>query len=547
MADAAGQIRQWTGAPALRQNDCGETVMAHDFSTLAELTAAHAAATPSKTAIIFEGSNQSYGALHDAVLRSVAALRAEGVKAGDRVGWLGLNHPDYVVVMNACFRIGAVLVSINARLVAREIAYILGDAGIGLLISEAQFLSVAEEARAAAGVETIVLIDAAQAGRPAFADWIAGFAPDSAAHPADPEDIALQLYTSGTTGFPKGALLSHRALLGTIGKGALTGEAWSRWDEDDVCLVAMPLFHIGGTGWSLHALHAGATMVILPRPDIAGIVNAVASERITKMFAVPAVLAAILQHLESAPADLGSLTELLYGASPIPLDILRRSMAAFPNASFIQCYGATETSGTVVYLPPEDHDVAGNARMLGCGKPFPGNEIRIIDNDGRDLPAGTVGEVAIRSVSNMSGYHRNPEATAKAMTDGWYRTGDAGFIDTDGYLTLFDRVKDMIVSGAENIYPAEVENVLHEHPAVADCAVIGVPDARWGEAVKAIVVRKGEVTPEELIAFARARIAGYKVPKSVDFIELLPRNASGKILKKELRAPFWPEGGRQVG
>lgn len=521
--------------------------MAHDFTTLAELTAAHAAATPDKAAIIFEGTTIGYAALHDRVLRTVAALRAEGVKAGDRVGWLGLNHPDYVVVMCACFRIGAVLVAINARLVAREIAYILSDAGIGMLISEAQFAGVAEEARAAAGVSAIILIDGPHADRPAFGDWMAAHQPDAAMHPADAEDIAIQLYTSGTTGFPKGALLSHRALLGTIGKGAQTGESWSRWDEDDICLVAMPLFHIGGTGWALHALHAGATMVILPRPDIAGIVDAVATQRITKMFAVPAVLAAILQHLETAPTDLSSLTELLYGASPIPLDILRRSMLAFPNASFIQCYGATETSGTVVYLPPTDHDPAGNPRMLGCGKPFPGNEISIIDADGKDLPTGAIGEVAIKSVSNMSGYHGNPEATAKAMQDGWYRTGDAGFVDSDGYLTLFDRVKDMIVSGAENIYPAEVENALHEHPDVVDCAVIGVPDARWGEAVKAIVVRKGEVTPEALIAFARARIAGYKVPKSVDFIDVLPRNASGKILKKDLRAPYWPKDGRQVG
>ncbi len=521
--------------------------MAHAFTTLAELTAAHAAATPGKTAIMFDSEAIGYGALHDKVLRTVAALRSEGVGAGDRVGWLGLNHPDYVVLMNACFRLGAVLVSINARLVAREIAYILQDAGIGLLISESQFLGVAEEAQAAAGVKAIVLVDGECAGRPAFGVWIAGFAPDAECHPAGAEDIALQLYTSGTTGFPKGALLSHRALLGTIGKGALTGETWSRWDEDDVCLVAMPLFHIGGTGWALHALHAGATMVILPRPDIAGIVGAVATQRITKMFAVPAVLQAILQHIEAAPADLGSLAELLYGASPIPLDILRRSMAAFPNASFIQCYGATETSGTVVYLPPADHSPDGNARMMGCGKPFPGNEVRIIDSEGKTLPVGTVGEVAIRSVSNMSGYHGNPEATAKAMQDGWYRTGDAGFLDADGYLTIHDRVKDMIVSGAENIYPAEVENALHEHPAVADCAVIGVPDARWGEAVKAIVVKKGEVTADEIIAFAKGRIAGFKVPKSVDFVQALPRNASGKILKKELRAPYWPEGGRQVG
>jgi acyl-CoA synthetase (AMP-forming)/AMP-acid ligase II len=520
--------------------------MAQIFRTLAEMTQAHASAAPAKTAIIFEGQRLNYGALHDKVLRTVAALRGQGVGPGDRVGWLGLNHPDYVVVMNACFRIGAVLVAINARLVAREIAYILEDAGIGLLISETQFAAVAEEARAAAGVRRIILIDAPHAGQPAFNDWIAGHAPDDRLHPADPEDIALQLYTSGTTGFPKGALLAHRALLGAVANSRRTGAAWAQWDESDVALVAMPLFHIGGTGWSLHALNAGATTVILPRPDIAAIIGAVVNDRITKMFAVPAVLAAILQHLETAPADLTSLTELLYGASPIPLDILRRSMAAFPNASFIQCYGATETSGTVVYLPPEDHDTAGNARMLGCGIPYPGNEIRILDEAGNSLGVGQIGEVAIKSISNMTGYHRNPQATAKALVDGWYRTGDAGFLDTDGYLTLFDRMKDMIVSGAENIYPAEVENVLHEHPAVRDCAVIGVPDARWGEAVKAIIVTRAEVTADELIAFARTRIAGYKVPKSIDFVDVLPRNPSGKILKKDLRAPYWPKDGRQV-
>lgn len=517
------------------------------FTTLAEMTAHHAATAPDKCALVFDGQRRTYASLHDDVLRCVAALRSAGVRPGDRVGWLGLNHPDFVTVMNACFRLGAVLVAINARLVAREIAYILGDANIGLLISEQQFLAVASEAQAAAGVDTIVLIDAAHAGRLAFADWIAGHAPDAVAHTSQPDDIALQLYTSGTTGFPKGALLSHRSLLGTIEKGGLTGEDWSRWDEADVALVAMPLFHIGGTGWALHALEAGATMVILPRPDIAGIVTAIADERITKMFAVPAVLAAVLAHLEAAPADLSSLTELLYGASPIPLDVLRRSMAAFPNAGFIQCYGATETCGTVVYLPPYDHDVAGNTRMLGCGKPFPGNAIRILDDAGNDAATGQIGEVAIRSVSVMSGYHGNPEASAKAVQDGWYRTGDAGFVDADGYLTLFDRVKDMIVSGGENIYPAEVENALHEHPNVADCAVIGVPDARWGEAVKAIIVKKGDITADAIIAFARQHIAGYKVPKSVDFIDVLPRNPSGKILKKDLRAPYWPKDGRQVG
>ncbi|KPF67867.1 hypothetical protein IP88_12005 [alpha proteobacterium AAP81b] len=515
------------------------------FRTLGEITAAHAAATPDQVAVVFDGCTTTHARLHDEVLRAVAGLRGLGVGKGDRVGWLGLNHGDYVTVMMACFRLGAVLVAINARLVAREIAYILKDAEVGVLVAESAFLGVVADA--GAPLAALLLVDAPHDARPAFRDWLAAHDPDPAMADLDPEDIALQLYTSGTTGFPKGALLSHRALLGTVAKGPQTGEAWATWSPDDVALVAMPLFHIGGTGWGLHALEAGATIVILPRPDIAGIVDAIERHRITRAFVVPAVLAAILNHLEAHPADLSAMRALFYGASPIPLDVLRRSLLAFPNAGFIQCYGATETCGTVVYLPPSDHDPAGNPRMLGCGKPYPGNEVRILGGDGEDVAVGEVGEVAIRSVSVMSGYHNNPDASARAVVDGWYRTGDAGFLDADGYLTLFDRVKDMIVSGGENIYPAEVENVLHDHPAVADCAVIGVPDERWGEAVKAIVVAKGDLDPAELIAFAKARIAGYKVPKSVDFIDVLPRNPSGKILKKDLRAPYWPEGGRKIG
>ena len=519
------------------------------FTTLAEITGHHAAATPDRPAIRVDGAVWTYADLQNRVLQTVAALRTAGVGKGDRVGWLALNHPDYITLMCACFRLGSVLVAINARLVAREIAYILGDAGIGIIVSESGFLPLVEEARATTGLKTVILLDAPFEGRPGFAEWIAAHAPDAAMPPISPDDIALQLYTSGTTGFPKGALLSHRQLLGTIEKGRLTGEDWGRWDEADVALVAMPLFHIGGSGWALHALEAGAAMVILPRPDVPGMVAAIANERITRMFAVPAVLLAICQHLESAPADLGAMTELYYGASSIPLDVLRRSMAAFPNAGFIPCYGATETCGTVVYLPPYDHDPAGNARMRGCGKPFPGNQVKIIDGDGQTLAPGDVGEICIRSVSVMNGYHGKPEATAKAVVDGWYLTGDAGYLDADGYLYIHDRVKDMIVSGGENIYPAEVENALHEHPAVADCAVIGVPDDKWGEAVKAIVVPAAGASPDpaEIIAWARQRIAAYKAPKSVDFIDALPRNPSGKVLRRELRKPYWEGRDRKVG
>jgi acyl-CoA synthetase (AMP-forming)/AMP-acid ligase II len=517
------------------------------FNTLADISAHYAAITPQTTAVRADGISWSFAELHDRERRCVSALRALGVQKGDRVGWLALNHIEYATLMGACFRLGAVMVAINARLVAREIAYVLGDAGINVLVSETAFLPLVIEAQAATGLAAVLLLDASHDGRPGFSDVVTGQAPDTGPIAASPDDIAVQMYTSGTTGFPKGALLSHRQLLMATAKPGLTGNPqFGQWQDGDISLVAMPVFHVSGTAWLLMGMVHGVPSVILPRPDIAGIVAAIVAERITHLVLVPAVMLAITQYLETAPADLSCVKELSYGASPIPLDVLRRSIRAFPRASFIQVYGATETSASVTYLPPQDHDPAGNDRMRSCGKPFPCDEIRIIDGDGKLLPTGAVGEIIIRSPTNMAGYHNKPEATAKALIDGWYHSGDAGYLDADGYLYIHDRVKDMIVSGAENIYPAEVENALHEHPAVADCAVIGVPDDKWGEAVKAIVVKKAQVTPEELIAFARERIAGYKVPKSVDFIDALPRNPSGKILKKDLREPFWAGRDRKV-
>jgi len=477
---------------------------------------------------------------------SATALEGLGIRAGDRVGYLGLNSIDYVVLMQAALRIGAVTVNINWRLVAREVAYIAADAELSLLVTEAERLPQITPGT----VGRVILVDAPHDGLPPFGEWARAHPPAGPARPAEPDDPAIQLYTSGTTGNPKGAILTHGSLSAAMSQSKLIPEDWAGWHPDDVSLIAMPQFHIGGTGWTINTLNAGATGVLLGKPEIEDIIDAVETHRVTKMFAVPAVLAMILNHPRSASADLLSLRSLLYGASPIPLDILKRSMALFPNARFVQMYGATETSGTIVYLPPEDHHVDGTPRMAGCGKPYPEVELRIADGQGGFLPPRTVGEVVVRSALVMSGYHKLPEATADAfLPGGWYRTGDAGYLDEDGYLYLYDRVKDMIVSGGENIYPVEIENVLHEHPGVRDCAVIGVPDPRWGEAVKAIVVREpdSDVSAAELIAFARERIAGYKVPKSVDFIETLPRNPSGKILKKELRRPYWPEDGRKIG
>lgn len=513
------------------------------------LTERAAAALPDHLAVVDGERRLSYSALYDRILRCVGWLRASGIEQGDRVGYLGMNSLDYIVLMQAAQRIGAVTVAINWRLVSREIAFILRDAGIDLLVTEAARLDTVEAAVAEAGIGRVVLTDGERDGAPRFEDGVAVCEPDAEVGDIAADTVALQLYTSGTTGHPKGALLTHGSIAASLTQGDKTGEDWTQWDEGDVSLVAMPQFHIGGSAWTMQGLRGRSSMVLLQQPDIGDLIAAIETHGITKMFAVPAVLNMILGHPDAKGKSFPSMRELLYGASPIPLDILKRSMAKFPEAQFVQMYGATETSGTVVYLPPEDHDPAGTSRMQGCGKPFPDVEIRIADEKGNALPTGEVGEVLVKSPLVMAGYHNLPEETARAFHGDWYRSGDAAYVDEDGYLYLFDRVKDMIVSGAENIYPAEVENALSDHPAVADVAVIGVPDDKWGEAVKALVVlAEGSAADEaELIAFARSRIAGFKVPKSVDFVAELPRNPSGKVLKRELRKAYWPEGERNIG
>jgi long-chain acyl-CoA synthetase len=306
--------------------------------------------------------------------------------------------------------------------------------------------------------------------------------------------------------------------------------------------------HIGGTGWGIVGLLNGARGVVAREFNPFEVLDFIERDGVSKLFMVPAALQIVVRQPRAREVDYSRLKTILYGASPIPLDLLRECMEVF-GCGFCQQYGMTETSGTIVYLPPEDHDPAGNPRMHGAGKAMPGVEIRVIDEVGRDLPPNAVGEVAARCASNMTGYWKLPDATTSTITpDGWLRTGDAGYLDEDGYLYIHDRMKDLIITGGENVYPAEVESAVYGHPDVAEVAVIGVPDEKWGEAVKAIVVPKPGATPDpaSIIAFARQRIAAYKAPKSVDFIEALPRNASGKILRRVLREPYWAGRARAV-
>ncbi len=357
----------------------------------------------------------------------------------------------------------------------------------------------------------------------------------------------MQLYTSGTTGLPKGVMLTNANLSTAISEANVTFHITG----DTVSLVAMPLFHIGGSGWALCAMSGGGRSIILRDVDPNVLLGLIASERITEMFVVPAVLMLLLATPALQDTDLSSLRIIFYGASPISEDVLVKCMQTF-GCAFCQVYGMTETTGAITSLAFEDHDPDGPRRGLlrSAGKPHASVALRVVDPDtGSDSALGEVGEVWTRSPYNMAGYWGKPEETSATLdANGWLRTGDAGYFDADGYLYLHDRIKDMVVSGGENVYPAEVENVLLSYPAIVDAAVIGVPDAKWGETVKAIVVLAPGDTLDEagVIEHCRGVLAHYKCPTSVEAIDTLPRNPSGKILKRELRAPYWAGKERSI-
>ena len=478
----------------------------------------------------------------DASTRRVAtALQAAGLKKGDRIAWLGKNAVLYFTLLFGAARIGVVMVPVGWRLAPPERHYIVHDTEARLLFAGDGF---ADDARAMAP-------DLPQLQRVLSADQAWAWIDTSAAAeftPSGAEDAILQLYTSGTTGHPKGVELCNRNLFGLRRAAQQAKLPWAFWADDEVVMVAMPCAHIGGTGLGFMALAGGVCGCVMAEFTPDAVFDAIEQAGVTRFFAVPAALQMLVNHPRCAKTDFSRLQYIFYGAAPIPLELLRQCVKAF-GCQFAQAYGMTETTGTVVMLPPEDHDPNGSPRMRAAGKPVPGVEVKIVGGDGQTVATGEVGEIVTRSSNNMLGYWKQPEATARTMTaDGWVFTGDAGYLDADGYVYIHDRVKDMIISGGENVYPAEVESAIYGHPDVADVAVIGVPDATWGEAVKAICVpRPGHtVDAASVIAWARERIAGFKVPKTVDVIAELPRNPTGKILRRSLRAPYWAGRDRQV-
>ena len=508
--------------------------------TFDELIRHWAQEKPDAVALEQEGDALTFAELEEKSRRIVAMLAAHGVGKGDRIAWLGKNARHYFETFYSAARVGVVMVPIGWRLAAPEIAYILGDTGAKLLFIDEGFEELAAKACSEMASPPEV-IDTGTAKR----EYAAAAADEFA--PAGPHDAVLQLYTSGTTGNPKGAVLTNANLFALRQPAEEAAQPWSQWDEDEAILVCMPCAHIGGTGLGIMALAAGIRGIVQSEFTPDGVLDGF-EQGITRLFIVPAALQMVVQHPRAKSTDMSAVKYVMYGAAPIPLDLLREAVKTIPAAGFIQCYGMTETTGTISILPPDDHDLDGNQRMRSAGKAVPGAELKVVGEDGQELPRGEVGELACKSPSNMEGYWNLPEATASSLVDGWMFTGDAAYMDEDGYVYIQDRIKDMIISGGENVYPAQVESAIYGHPAVAEVAVIGVPDDTWGEAVKACVVCKPgqDLDADDLIAFTRERLAGFKVPKSIDVIEVMPRNASGKILRRELRAPYWEGRERAV-
>jgi long-chain acyl-CoA synthetase len=499
-----------------------------EIDTLWDVVCRHARRSPDAVALQFEGRKQTYGELLQSSMALAEELVLRGVRPGDRIAYLGKNNELYFALLYAIACLGAVLVPINWRLARAEWEFILRDSQARLLFTDPAFLEAGHALAQASG-----LVGAQYIPRLASARC-------EARSESSGTDVVVQVYTSGTTGRPKGAMLSHRNLLALRAPGYAAGLDWFPGPTDST-LVVLPVSHIAGTAYALFGLYGGGRVVIAREFDAGETLRLLAAEHISHVLLAPAVLKQVLEHPEAGATDFSHLRYITYGASPIPEALLRTALQAF-GCDFIQMYGMTETAGGVVALSPEDHRADNDDRLRSAGRAMPGVEVVILDEGGRALAPGQVGEVAVRSAAVMVGYWAQPAATAEVMEgQGWLRTGDIGSMDSGGYVFLLDRAKDVINSGGENVYPAEVENAIFGHPDVADVAVIGVPSERWGEEVMAIVVPRPGKTPDldSIAQWARARVGGFKVPRRLSLVSELPRNAGNKILRRVLREPYW--------
>jgi long-chain acyl-CoA synthetase len=505
--------------------------------SLAGLARAQAQQSRDRTAISFAGQDVTYGELDRRSNQAAQALRAAGVGPGDRVALIDRNGPEFFDLLFGAAKVGAVLVAVNWRLTGPEMAFIVNDSTAKVLVVGAEVVPQLDAMGELPLVRAIVVL-----GKD-YDDWLATAGDGDPGITTGGDDVVIQMYTSGTTGLPKGALITNT----NIGTQLQLGAAVMGVHDRSVTLSVMPLYHIAGSAGALLGLYSGATVILHREVDPSAIAGAIESAGVTFAVFVPAVIQMVLSVPGVGERDFSSVESIGYGASPISEAVMLRASEVFGR--LYQLYGLTETTGAVTALPPEALD-GHPARLRSAGTPLPGHELRIAGPDGAALGTGEVGEVCIRGPLVMQGYWHRPDATAEAIdAEGWFHSGDAGYLDEDGYLYIHDRIKDMVITGAENVYPAEVENVLMGHPAVADAAVIGIPDERWGETVKAVLVRAADaelVADDEVLAYCRTRLAGFKCPTSIDWAPCLPRNPSGKILKRELREAYWAGRSRAV-
>ncbi|MEX2986007.1 long-chain-fatty-acid--CoA ligase [Streptomyces sp. C36] len=499
--------------------------------TLTRSSALHAAERADHPAIVCEGRTTTYGELHRAGNSAARALRAAGIGRGARVAYFGRESEHYYLAILACAKIGAVLVPVNWRLTWGEVAHILRDSNAELIFEDERFGECAD--RALDGLPEVARVRLA--GPDSLRAWYAGHSDEDLDPGTGPDDAVVQVYTSGTTGLPKGAVLAHRSFFTLPDAMRRAGTDWIDWLPDDVALISLPGFGIAGIGWFMHNFNAGATNVVMEMFTPAEAVRLIARHRVTTTFVAPAMLQMMLDERGAGPETFASLRKVAYGAAPISEGLLRRCLSIL-TCEFAQIYASTETGSVAVCLPPEAHE-PGSPLLRSVGRVCPGNELKIVDTEGRELPPGEIGQVCIRTPARMLGYWNLPEATAKTLDGEWLLMGDAAYLDADGYLFLCDRINDTIIVGGQNIYPAEVEKELSDHPAVAEAAVVGLPDRYWGDEAHACVVLRPDAaaTPRELMLFLRGRLADYKIPNMYHFVSELPRNPAGKILRREVR------------
>lgn len=505
-----------------------------------------------KRRAVVDGTYEAtYEAHAERVFKLCHALKHQlGIGVGDRFAVLAVTSHEYLELYHAAFLGAGIINPLNLRLAGKELDYIVGDSGAEVVFVDKHFAEAFAAAMAGADhagtIRRVVFIGDGEGPHDVrYDDLIAAADPQIPIEPEENDPVVL-MYTGGTTGLPKGVLVSQRAEMLNCYHCAIVLRVF---DEDDVSLLQTPIFHAASMVTLLSGAFSGGSIVLMPMFDPGAVIGLIEKYKVTTTTMVPTMIGMMLNHPEFSPARLESLRTLVYGASPMPAALLDKLLALLPDLQIGQGYGMTESSSVLTYLPSKQH-FAGNPRLRSVGRAVTGVELSIQDDEGNILPTGENGEVCAKAGNYMTEYWNQPEATAEAFRDGWYHTGDAGYLDEDGYLFLVDRIKDMIVTGGENVYCVEVENAISTHPAVSQVAVIGIPSEQWGEAVHAIVIveQGAEVTAGDIINHARQSIAGYKVPKSVAFrSEPLPLSGALKVLKRELREPYWQGHEKRIG